>query len=224
MEVIDDLDEEMQGICEEIEKGLAQIKNKRTKPEVKQSTIAFLESRIERIKTVYKSYKIELRDLSKAQQDPYKKKGQEYETRINTMIQDLNFVQDGGEVKGAERENLDNMTSDQVLQKGSKVQDESIAAAKRMQEQIERTKEVGVATAAELQIQTDKLKEVGANVEQVQFNLKQANKQLRAFARRVATDKILVGFMCLLVIGIIVLIIVKIVKKRQADNGGKIIT
>ena len=141
------------------------------------------------------------------------------------------------------------MTSDQILMKASKTQDESVQALDRMLVTLEGTKEVrplpllyinriqvGAETAkhngpTDGPTQSRGRRRIGGEDDlhanmiwcdnlQVQNNLKEANKLLRAFARRVATDKILMGFMCLLVLAIVALIVVKIVKKKTSGGGG----
>ncbi|PRP74613.1 hypothetical protein PROFUN_03535 [Planoprotostelium fungivorum] len=220
-EIVEDYSIELQGLIEEIEQGLVKLKaDKKMKPEQRTEKIVYLENRIDRAKKVYKSYKLEMRDLTKVEADPYKKKGAEYEDSINKCIQDLNWIQDSSNLEGTKKENLDTMTSDQILMKASKTQDESVQALDRMLVTLEGTKEVGAETANTMAQQTDQLKAVGEGVLEVQNNLKEANKLLRAFARRVATDKILMGFMCLLVLAIVALIVVKIVKKKTSGGGG----
>lgn len=64
-------------------------------------------------------------------------------------------------------ENLDTMTSDQILMKASKTQDESIQALDRMLVTLDGTKQVGAETANAMAQQTDQLKTVGEGVLEV---------------------------------------------------------
>ena len=55
--------------------------------------------------------------------------------------------------------------------------------------------------------QTEQLARVEEGIQEVNTYLKLASKELRAFVRRTATDKIIMSFVCLIVIGIIFIII-----------------
>jgi t-SNARE complex subunit (syntaxin) len=79
--------------------------------------------------------------------------------------------------------------------------------------------QVGTDIGSELTQQTDKLRKVQQDVDEVELNLKMANKQLRSLARRLATDKIFMIFIALIVIGILFIIIWKIVNPTTSNSG-----
>jgi len=83
---------------------------------------------------------------------------------------------------------------------------------------IDHTREVGAATAQRLGEQTEQLKRIDEGVSEIQTNLKMAAKQLRSFTRRVATDKLIMAFICLIVIAIIFVIIWSSVHKNSKTN------
>ena len=78
-----------------------------------------------------------------------------------------------------------------------------------MKRQIEESKQVGAETAAKLKGQTEQLKNIDQDIMKVKSNLKRADLLLRAFMRRMATDKIVMVFMCLIFLGIIIIIACK---------------
>jgi len=84
---------------------------------------------------------------------------------------------------------------------------------------IEQAKETGVEIGTTLAQQTEQLQKVGEGIKEVQQYLKLASKELRAFARRVATDKLIMSFICLIVLGIIFIIIWSAVKGNNANTN-----
>ena len=86
------------------------------------------------------------------------------------------------------------MTSQEVLQEAGKVQDQSLGALARMKQNIAASKEVGAATAAQLEAQTRQLKNIDTDVMKVKSNLSRADLLLRAFMRKIMTDKIIMIF------------------------------
>jgi len=203
----------LERLCAEIRKGidgLAKIKG-----QDRGTKITFLQNRIARAKQVFRSFKVELRDVPKAEAEPYVRKMKDYNENINQLIQDLTWasekadLMDGAPVK---EKDLDNMTADQIVEVGAKKQDESIKSLDRTLQTIEASKGVASDTAQQLSQQTDQLRRIGEGVDEVEINLKEASRQLRSFARRIATDKIIMLMMLLVVLAIIVVIILSIVK------------
>lgn len=113
------------------------------------------------------------------------------------------------------------MTTQQVLEKGAKIQDESIKSLDRTIGVIEQTKNLGSETAQALAAQTEQLGRISEGVDEVESNLQQANKQLRAFARKIATDKIIMVFLCLIVCAIIAIIIIKVVDNSAGSGSNE---
>jgi len=212
-ETLKDYDDEMEGLFRDVQKGLDELKptkkgkSKLTETE-RSSKVAYVNSRINRCKQVLQSYKVDLRALDKATANPYEVKAGEYKEKINQMIQDLNWVQENellGEKGGSK--NLDSMTADEVLNVAKKTQEASLTSLDHTLQTIDQTREVGAATAQRLHEQTEQLKKIDEQVSEIQTNLKMAAKQLRSFARRVATDKLIMVFIFLIIVAIIFVII-----------------
>lgn len=216
-DIIEDYAQELEGLIDEIDNEIIKVKNnKKMKAEVRsevrgvdredvfvwdEQRMAYLEGRIARTKQVYKSYKLELRDLDKIQADPYKKVvvvfllsksrviwkmsfghvGRDRMTRYRkeAILMRLSTVwlesSTGFQMKVIWREprvshivtmmsmsssltffltlnqlviwfdleeNLDHMTTDQVLIKASKTQDDSLMSLDRTLMTIEDSKQV----------------------------------------------------------------------------------
>jgi len=213
-DTLKDYDEEMEKLFSDIRSGLNELKpTKKGKSKLtdseRNSKIAYINSRINRCKQVLRSYKVDLRSLEKATAQPYEVKSNTYKDAINSLIQDLNWVQENELLgtNGPDRRNLDAMTSDEVLDKAKQTQEKSKDHLEEILRTTATTKEVGSETAAKLHEQTEKLKTIDEGVSEVQTNLKLAAKQLRSFARRVATDKLIMVFIVLIIIAVIFVII-----------------
>ena len=124
---------------------------------------------------------------------------------------DLQWAKTEGSGGEGGPKDINEMTAGEIIQEGAKIQDKSKAAVDRMKRQIEESKQVGAETAQKLKGQTEQLKNIDQDIMKVKSNLKRADLLLRAFMRRMATDKIVMVFMCLIFIGIITIIICKAV-------------
>jgi len=215
-EELQDYDQELEKLCAEIEKGIANL----AKEKDRATKISYLQGRLTRAKQVFRSFKVEMRDLSKAEAEPFQRKAKEHNDRINKLINDLNWAQEKDDLMkgGSAAQDPDTMTTQQVLEKGAKTQDESIKSLDRTIATIEQTKHLGSETAQALAEQTEQLGRISEGVDEVESNLKQADKQLRAFVRKIATDKIIMGFMCLIVCAIVAIIVIKVVD-TSATSG-----
>jgi hypothetical protein len=91
---------------------------------------------------------------------------------------------------------IEEMTPAQILEVASKTQDESMASVQRMQRKIGDSKQVGAETAAKLRQQTEQLKNIDSDIMKVKSNLNRADVLVRAFIRKMVTDKIIMIFVC----------------------------
>jgi len=219
---LNDLDAELDKLCQDVRKGIDGLKKIKDAGE-KQNKIAYLQSRVNRAKQVYRNFKLEMRDLPKAEVDPWSKKAKDYMDNINKLGQDLTWAQDnGGNAKEGEAPpptDVDQMTTKQILDKASATQKKDIDALDRVISNIEETKAIGVEIGSELSKQTEQLAKVGEGISEVQAYLKLAGKELRAFVRRTATDKLILAFICLIILAIIFIIIWSSVKGNNSDTN-----
>jgi len=139
---LNDYEEELTSLSTEIRKGIDGLAKIKSPPE-RQTKISVLKSRINRLKDVHKSYKIELRDLPKTSntKDLLEKKAKDYADNINQLIKDLDWAQERADLIGeAKPQDLDTMTTDQVLTKAEKKQKETLDVADSMVRQVNETK------------------------------------------------------------------------------------
>jgi len=219
---LNDLDAELDKLCQDVRKGIDGLKKIKDATE-RQNKIAYLQSRVNRAKQVYRNFKLEMRDLPKTEVEPWQKKAKDYMDNINKLGQDLTWATDnGGKGKDGEAPpptDVDQMTTKQILDKASNIQKKDIDALDRVIQNIEETKAVGVEIGSELAKQTEQLQKVGEGISEVQTYLKLAGKELRAFVRRTATDKLILAFICLIICAIIFIIIWSSVKGDDSNTN-----
>eukprot|EP01118_Nematostelium_gracile_P003554 TRINITY_DN14120_c0_g1_i1.p1 TRINITY_DN14120_c0_g1~~TRINITY_DN14120_c0_g1_i1.p1 ORF type:complete len:226 (+),score=62.22 TRINITY_DN14120_c0_g1_i1:88-765(+) len=220
-EELTDFDQELTKLIAEIRKGIDTLH----KAPNRQEQVGYLNGRINRAKQVFQSYKVELRDIPKIDQGPWQNKAKEHQNSINDLVQDLSYAQEKAELmkqkKGEVKpKTTDEMTADEILDKGAKIQEGDLARLASINDTVNETEALADEMAIKLKEQTEQLGRVDEGVDTVAANLKQAEKQLRAFVRRMATDKLIMAFIVLIIIGIIVIIIVTAVKGKKTRLDG----
>ncbi|KAJ3091892.1 hypothetical protein HK102_012814 [Quaeritorhiza haematococci] len=160
---------------------------------------------------------MEIRDLNDDEKEQqWSKKAREYEDRIAKLLNDVQWAETSAEVDAQKQpvQNIDNMTAKQMTTQALAVQEKTQESVMRAKQVLEETIEIGTAVNQELKSQGEQMGKIQQDVEQVETNLKRANKQLRVFMRRMATDKIFILFIFLIVVGIIVAIVLFVLKQR----------
>jgi tetrahydromethanopterin S-methyltransferase subunit G len=101
----------------------------------------------------------------------------------------------------------DKATAGQVLDQAQRIQGQDLKAVKRMQRKVGEIEAVGAAAMEAVHGQTEQIAKMHTELEEIDSNLKLANGELTRYMRRIATDKIILMFVGLLVIGIAVIIV-----------------
>jgi len=205
---IKDWDSQLSEIISVIRKGVDSVSSLKGKE--KEKVVDDLQGRIQRAKELYQQYKVALRELSKNDAVQWERKSKDYNNAITQLIADLNFAKNEAERNQlmAGGNNIDNMEAKEIITAASNIQDESLNALGRINKQINNAQQIGTDITIELETQNTQLKNIKENIDSVQSNLKQADKQIRAFMRRVMTDKLILVLMLLVFIGVVVAIIV----------------
>ena len=150
----------------------------------------------------------------------YDAKAKAFHNSLNKLHGDLQWAKTEGERGGLGLRSVDDMTAGEIIQEAAKTQDQSLASVQRMKQQIADSKQVGAETAQKLKGQTEQLKNIDADIMKVKSNLKRADLLLRAFMRRMMTDKVIMIFVCLIFCGIVGIIVYKVVDPQGADESG----
>lgn len=193
--------------------------------EARAERIAQLGVRMQRAKQVLHSFKVEMRELSKEDAFIYDVKCKQHLSNLQQLNTDLAWAKSeseraelmqrpGGELTA------DTMSAQSLIAKGAQIQDQTLASTARSKKMIEDSRSVGIETAQKLKAQTEQLRNIDEDIMKVESNLKRADLLIRAFLRRMATDKFIMVFMFLIVVGIITIIVYKAVHPAKAKAMG----
>lgn len=109
------------------------------------------------------------------------------------------------------------MTNQQLMDHGNQMMDETDQAIERSKKTVQDTVNVGTDTAAALKAQTEQMSRIVNELDSIHFSIKKASQLVKEIGRQVATDKCIMAFLVLIVIGVIAIIIVKIVHPNNKD-------
>lgn len=210
-------DEELTELIRNIEDAIDGLPKKRQN--AKAEVIHEAEERMKRAKQVLHSFKVEMRELPRDQLQAFEQKHKEHHDRLQALNGDIQIVK--GEV---DRQNLgvrsiDEMTAHEILDVASKTQDQSLASVNRMKQRIEESKQVGTATAEQLRSQTEQLKNIDVDIMKVKSNLNRADVLIRAFVRKMMTDKIILVLVCLIFLGVIGIIVYRVIDPNAGSDS-----
>lgn len=148
----------------------------------------------------------------------------DYEKKINELEGEVKWSRTEGNKKELFGSSGDPLTSaeegDSMLKDASQIQDKTEQSLMHSKQMVEATKDVAVATLEELHRQRDQIKDVTEEVMQIEDNLARADKLIKTFGRRMATDRFIQCFACvnvLLLVGVIVYAVVS--KNGDEDNA-----
>lgn len=107
-----------------------------------------------------------------------------------------------------------------MIEMAKERQQEQAASLERQKEMLAATENVGTETMRQLKDQTEQMKNIDADIMRVESNLKRADLLVRAFLRRMATDKFILVFLFLIVVGLLTIIIYKAINPEEAEEQG----
>ncbi|XXG75702.1 hypothetical protein AAC387_Pa08g0219 [Persea americana] len=142
----------------------------------------------------------------------------QYASSIENKRTDLFDGPSGEEGFGNENGLLaSSMTNQQLVDRGNHMMDETDQAIDRTKKVVEDTINVGAETAAALKNQTDQMSRIVNELDSIHFSIKKASQLVKEIGRQVATDRCIMAFLFLIVIGVIAIIIVKLVNPNNKD-------
>lgn len=188
----------------------------------KASAIDRAKKRLRSAASTKRSFKMEIRLI----QDVSLRR--EFEARLNRLDQQLKtmqqdckaleterargelFVQSDGNDDGPSE--MDGVKAgDAMLKEASALQDKTQDSLANTKQMIAQSKEVGVATLEELERQRNVIQNIEGHIDSLDDNLARAEKLLKAFGKRMATDHLIQCFAmlnCLLLTGVVIYMIV----------------
>jgi len=82
---------------------------------------------------------------------------------------------------------------------------------------VEDTINIGAQTTVTLKGQTDQLGRITNELDTIQFSIQKASKLVKEIGRQIATDRCIMFFLFLIVVGVVAIIIVKLVHPNNKD-------
>jgi SNARE protein len=108
---------------------------------------------------------------------------------------------------------------DAMLNRADQLQDKTEESLQHTRQMVDATKDVAVATLEELHRQRDQIKDITEEVMQIEDNLSRADKLIKTFGRRMATDKFIQCFTCVNVLLLVGVIVYAVVSKETGQNN-----
>lgn len=166
------------------------------------------------------SFRLEVRDLPAARQGDYKQRQKDHTNTLQKLQADFTAAKEemtrtglmGAATTGRD---VNTMSTGEVIQEGKNIQAQSKQSTQRSLRLIDETIAVGAATNERLAAQTDQLQRINEHVDEIDSNMKRANKQLRVFAKRMMTDKMIICLVFLVLVMLIVSVVYGSIKGKN---------
>jgi len=209
--VIDDSVTEINALLEEVSTKLEKLKKgKNVNPSKRADEIGYMKDRLDRAKKSLKSMRVEIREMSRVDQKPHNEKAQQLEDKINQLLLDVEWVEKDEPGAPDQSPELDHK---KIVDKALNIQNDDIETLHRVSRTVETTKQIGAETLDKMNQQREQIINIDKGVDEVSSNIQLASRHLRTFVRRLATDKIIMGFVLLIFVAVVFIIVWKAVKK-----------
>mmetsp|Transcript_24727 Transcript_24727/g.50172 ORF Transcript_24727/g.50172 Transcript_24727/m.50172 type:complete len:380 (+) Transcript_24727:75-1214(+) len=231
-EEISFLDDEIVRLCDEIAKELAQVVKPKSKLKItkREEMVEEMLEKISKGKNLYHLYLSQLKEVIKEADrktyTEYKEKGHRHHKALTDLTQDVklaqqNIAQEERPPAERDRKNINTWAADEIIEEGKRVQGHSNESLARSQRLVESAEAIATDTNIALHRQTEQMKSTNADVEGVAENLNRADKVIAHIARRLATDKMIMCLILLLILAILGIILAKSLKLLPGDKASE---
>ncbi len=178
---------------------------------------------LKRLNKTFHQFKVEVRVLEGSDQQVYEKKSAQHNVTINQLKEQLAAKRAeanaapspaspagspaGSPADGRRGDGKDEARS--ATKRIERTQNDALAALTRSEKIVDETETIGNDAANTLRKQTEQIKKMNDDLDQLDSEVNRAKKELNAFIRRMMTDKIILCFAVLIVVGIIVIVVLK---------------
>jgi len=170
----------------------------------------------QQIRTAKDSYVLELRALPKTEVGPHKLALEEKLGVFKSLLVEYEYKK--GQIdknqlvqETVDETNADQMSREQLVQQGDRIQDQTQQAINRMQKMVDESEQVGGTILVKMDGQTEQMLRVQGALDDVQYNIKRAKGTMSAIARSAATDIcLIIECSCIVVFLIIAVCLVAI--------------
>eukprot|EP00640_Fibrocapsa_japonica_P005224 CAMPEP_0113940602 /NCGR_PEP_ID=MMETSP1339-20121228/6708_1 /TAXON_ID=94617 /ORGANISM="Fibrocapsa japonica" /LENGTH=212 /DNA_ID=CAMNT_0000944493 /DNA_START=157 /DNA_END=795 /DNA_ORIENTATION=+ /assembly_acc=CAM_ASM_000762 len=189
-----------------------------------------IEHCLQSAKGVKQSFTTELRLLGdKVEEQHYKMKLRRYEERMSALTERLNGSREAIEkehlMRGAQQRRGgggfgdSDDPNDAMLGKAEKLQDDIEDAYGRAENDLDEIRQLAPETLAELRNQREKIQDITETAERIDDLLTRADRLLRTFGRRMATDRLIQVFFFINACLLLAVIIYAIVSDSNLTGG-----
>mmetsp|Transcript_56152 Transcript_56152/g.114831 ORF Transcript_56152/g.114831 Transcript_56152/m.114831 type:complete len:279 (-) Transcript_56152:365-1201(-) len=216
---IEHLDVELTEMLGEIRQGIEALdfdpKKANMKPDEKQAEIAKLKASIDKAQGVFRTFKVELRELGREELAEFDPKKRAHQATLDELTRNLNYAATVAEKEAlvgdrpAKPEGPNARNAAELIEAAKETQEKDAMAVQRMNKLVADSEVAGIDTNIKLKQQTEQLKNIHADVNTVSANMKVAEKLLNQIGRRLVTDKLIACVILLLLLGIIGILVVK---------------
>lgn len=120
----------------------------------------------------------------------------------------------------SETEKLSSMNTTELMQMGRQQIKETDTSLLRSEKIVNDTMAIGIQTAETLQGQTRQLEKVIDDLDEIHFTMKKARQVIRDMTRSLMTDKLIMGLILLVVLGIVAIIVLNVLKAQGVSLPG----
>jgi SNARE protein len=107
---------------------------------------------------------------------------------------------------------------DMMINDMNHIQDKTKSSLHNTKNMVKASKEVGEATMEELLKQREQIRNIDSEAMRIEDNLNRADKLIKTFAKRMATDKFIQCFACVNVLMLVGVVVYSIVKKSGSEG------
>lgn len=171
-----------------------------------------------------RSFKMEIRLLSDPnERSRYERDLSNFDKTLQSLASDIKSLQSEGKRNslfiGANHDQHSqygvddpHKAGDALLSDATRIQDKTQTSLSTTQNLIAESKQVGMSTVEELHRQREQLGNIDSDVNRMEDNLKRADRLIKTFGKRMATDKMIQCFACVNVMIMVGLIVYSVVK------------
>lgn len=230
-EEIEVLDDEINQICAEVEGKLTKLTTKKKMARKdKEELCEELLERMSRARDVYSTFRVEMREVlkekGKIEYTRWESKGHEKHKRISALIQQIDVQKRllaSMPVGPEDRDQKDKNTwhASELIDEGKRVQQKSHDSLARSKKLVASAEAIGVESNLALKAQSEQMKATNQDIAEVDQGIRRANTVLRQIGRRIATDKMIMCLILLLILGILGILVAKAANLMPSDGDSE---
>eukprot|EP00290_Baffinella_frigidus_P010211 CAMPEP_0180150772 /NCGR_PEP_ID=MMETSP0986-20121125/21704_1 /TAXON_ID=697907 /ORGANISM="non described non described, Strain CCMP2293" /LENGTH=306 /DNA_ID=CAMNT_0022097883 /DNA_START=172 /DNA_END=1088 /DNA_ORIENTATION=+ len=222
-EEIQYLHDEINKVLKEVTEGYNEVKKEMDKPKGKMKVPDKLERVQDLIeqttkgKDFYANFRVELReilkDVGRAAYAQWETRGHAHHKALQALLQDLQILKTRleAEARGTpgekNKKDMNTWGATEIVEESKRIQDQDLRALGRAVKMVDSAETIAHETNIALKTQTEQMRNTNAGIDEVTTSLRRADKIIRDIGRRLATDKLIMCMVLLLILAILAIAI-----------------